>query len=306
MRLGVPEFERLFGIARGILPPECLALIDRYDFTYRELTSEERDAVLSETIRRIDAGEFSRAGPTGLQRWERGWAENLDRLRLGGDALGLMPAYIRPGQPLRLWGRYVMPKEPLFEAHWYEVFQEWLFRTYFVTAPVVYEFGSGSGINLAKLAAIFPDKRYMGLDWSAAAVEIANELGRKRGWRMEGRHFNFFAPDEGLTIEDGAVVFTLGALEQTGSWWEPFLDWLLRFRPALCVHVEPIVEWYDEERTMDYFAVRFHRARDYWGGFPARLHQLAQEGRVEVVKRKRSDFGSLYLEGYSQIVWRPL
>ena len=81
---------------------------------------------------------------------------------------------------------------------------------------------------------------------------------------------------------------------------------MLRFRPALCVHVEPIVEWYDARTPFDEAARAFHKARGYWEGFPWRLHLLDQAGRIEILKQKRSGFGSLYLEGYSQIVWRPL
>ena len=33
---------------------------------------------------------------------------------------------------------------------------------------------------------------------------------------------------------------------------------------------------------------------------------VVHEGRVEILKRKRSHFGSLYLEGYSQLIWRPV
>jgi hypothetical protein len=102
------------------------------------------------------------------------------------------------------------------------------------------------------------------------------------------------------------VVLTVGALEQTGTEWGPFLDWLLAARPMRVVTIEPIVEWYDPDDPVDLAAIRFHTARNYWRGFPAKLAALEEAGRVEVLARKRSYFGSLYIEGYSQLVWRPV
>jgi hypothetical protein len=72
------------------------------------------------------------------------------------------------------------------------------------------------------------------------------------------------------------------------------------------VTIEPIVEWYDADDPIDLAAIRFHTARNYWRGFPAKLAALERDGRVEVLARKRSYFGSLYIEGYSQLIWRPV
>jgi hypothetical protein len=36
------------------------------------------------------------------------------------------------------------------------------------------------------------------------------------------------------------------------------------------------------------------------------LQKLAVDGRVEIQRVKRLYFGSLFMEGYSLIVWRPL
>lgn len=299
------DFADLFGEV-GALPASCMEMIRSGDFRHRPLDPDEREATILSVLDRIDAGEFSEAGPDRIGRWEAGWAENLATLRAGGGADALVPRYIRSGLPVRLRGRYVMPANPEFELRWYEVFLEWLFRTYITEGRPVYEFGCGSGINLARLAGMHPGGRYVGCDWATSSKEIVDELGRRNGWDMEGRIFDFFHPDASMGIEAGAVVLTIGALEQTGTMWGPFLDHLLRFRPALCVHVEPVVEWYGAPSLEDYAARRFHRARRYWEGFPAALAGLADAGRAEIVRMRRSWFGSLLIEGYSQIVWRPL
>ena len=304
--LDAAEFAGMVGRPPERLPAECHALLEHYDFAYRLATPTECDRAVSLVLGRIAAHDFSEAGPEGLGRWERGWGENLARFQAAdSDLSALMPAYIRPQWTVRLHGQFVVVRDPSFEAHWYEVFQGWLFREFFANAPIVYEFGCGSGINLAKLASIYPEKRYVGLDWAEASRAIVDSMSLRYDWNMEGRLFDFFHPDETLEIEAGAVVFTLGALEQTGQEYGAFLDYLLRFKPALCVHIEPVVEWYGTT-VEDYTAIRFHNERRYWTGFVDRLLALAVQGRVEIIKMKRAGFGSLYIEGYSQIIWRPL
>ena len=304
--LGLEDFANLFGTTADALPAPCRALVAAHDFGYRVLDDAEHAALLARVNARVDAGEFSVAGREGKGRWERGWGENLAAFRAEDDVEALVPRYIRDGQPLRLFRRFVVPTDPRFERRWYAVFRRWLFATRFADVGAVWEFGCGSAHNLAELATLFPGLPLVGLDWSVAACDLVNELARRRGWRAEGRLFDFFAPDESLVLPPYAAVLTVGALEQTGRDWGPFLDWLLRRRPRRVVHVEPILEWYDADDPVDLAAIRFHRARRYWSGFPERLRALAAAGRVEILRTKRAYFGSLYLEGYSQLEWRPL
>jgi SAM-dependent methyltransferase len=301
------DFSRLFGTSVDQLPNECRALIDRHDFRYRVLEGPERDAVLVDVLRRIESDQFSLAGKEGKPRWEKGWAENLESfLENGRDLSALIPKYIRLNQPLRLEQNYILPSDARFELNWYEVFRLWLFKAYLGGVENVYEFGCGSGFNLAVMASLFPDKSYVGLDWAGASRDIVNELAKSFGWKMKGLLFDFFAPDEKLTIPPKSAVVTIGALEQTGRDTGLFLDYLQKSSAEICIHIEPVLEWYEESNLVDLAAIRFHKKRRYWEGFPARLSELEKDGKVQILKMKRAHFGSLYLEGYSQIIWRPV
>ena len=305
-QLSLEDFAQLFGSTSGDIPDDCRALIAQHDFRYRQLEGGERDRVLLDVLKRVDSGQFSVAGKEGKARWEKGWSENLASfVQRGHDLSGLIPKYIRENQPLRLKQHYIMPSDPAFERHWYEVFRLWLFRSYLKDVDTVYEFGCGSGFNLAVLAQLYPHKTFFGLDWATASRDIVNELARTYGWNMHGLLFDFFAPDGQVKIADNSAILTIGALEQTGRDYEPFLQYLLSASPALCIHVEPIVEWYDANNLIDYAAIKFHQSRQYWQGFPQRLRELENAGTVEILKAKRAYFGSLHIEGYSQLIWRP-
>ena len=112
-------------------------------------------------------------------------------------------------------------------------------------------------------------------------------------------------PDDSFKIASNSAIFTIGAIEQLASNFEAFLQFLLKNRPLLCVHVEPTIELYDKDNLVDYLAIKFHKKRGYTENFLTRLKKLEKEGEIEILKVKRLFFGSLYMEGYSLFIWRP-
>jgi len=303
----VEDFADLFGTSIEDIPRDLQAEIGRRDFRYVVLEGEERDQTIVDVLKTIDSGQLSLAGPEGKGRWNKGWGENLDAFIASGfDLKALVPKYIRPRQPVRLKGGYALPVNPAFELDWYEVFRPWFLQTYLGGFEHVFEFASGSGFNLAALAQIDPGRHYVGLDWAAPSAEIVNRMGTHFGWNMQGRIFDFFNPDQSLDVPANSAFVTIGGLEQTGTNWGAFFDFIRAKRPACVLHIEPISEWYDDTKLFDYTALRFHHARNYGVGYVDWVEDLASRGEAEIIKRKRSDFGSLFLEGYSQLIWRPL
>jgi len=106
-------------------------------------------------------------------------------------------------------------------------------------------------------------------------------------------------------LETG-VVFTNHALEQLGENWRPFLNLLLREKPSLVVHVEPIEEFYDITNLFDMTALIYHRKRNYLRNFFSHLQQLEQEKKIIIHTQQRMYFGSEEHEAYTIIVWEPL
>jgi hypothetical protein len=261
----------------------------------RDLSPDETQVVIAYIRQRIP--KLPKVGD--LSRWEKGWSENLKDFRGSGDVADLRPKYIRPNQPIRYNGRFVEPAADDAEMLWYEDFRASLAKQWLINRPEVWEFGSGSGHNLAYLKTVMPEARLVGLDWSWAAVEIADEIG-------EGRRFDFYNPVI-PDFHDRAVILTVGALEQTGlRKWVPFMEDLLLARPSLCVHVEPIVEWYDPGNPVDATAIAVHEAKGFWVGFWDWLRARRREGKIRIREARRTGFGSLMVEGYSVIVWEPV
>ena len=302
------DFADIFGTTVDLLPEACTKLIAENNWRYRVLEGADRDGVVLDLLSRIENRRLTFVENEDKSRWEKGWGENLEAFKPSGGQLdALLPKYMRPGLPVRLYGEFVQPEDPNFESNWYTVYRTWFVGRYLAGFPHIFEFGSGSGFNVAYLAQQFPEARIVGLDWAMPSVEIVEALRTVHGLNTVGRQFDFFHPDASLDIPEGSAIFTVGALEQTGTQWGAFLDFILSKKPKCCFHIEPIHEWYDPQNSLvDYTAWKAHEVRNFWRGFPPRIIELEKAGRARILKTKRINFGSLVIEGYSQLIWQPL
>lgn len=282
-------------------------MIKRGNWAYAPFSKMERDQLILDFLRRIRDRQFSFVTEGDKARWIEGWGENLQGFQLSaGNLDALLPRYIRPNMPVRLFGDFVKTEDPYFEKNWYAVFSEWLFLTFFKEFDHILEFGCGSGFNVARLAELYPHATIHGFDWAEPSVEIVESLRKVKGLNTVGQLFDFFAPDYSVDIPPNSAVLTIGALEQTGYNNSKFLEFLIAKRPALVVHVEPTYDWYDQNSLIDHLAITAHELRNFWRGYHDRLIALREQGAIEILKTKRAYFGSLVLEGYSQTIWRPI
>lgn len=305
--LTVEDFARLFGVSPAEFEPDCRRAIEEADFRHRPLDPVERDETVADVQRRIDSGDLATAGRGGFNRWEEGWKENLESFKESHfDPKALVPKYVRPNQPLRLEGHYVQSPNQYFELDVYTVLRLWLFGRYVGDVNHVYEFACGPGYNLHLLASKYPGKGLTGLDWAPSAVELVNLIGEKHGMSIVGQRFDMFRPDHDFRLAPGSLALTCGGLEQLGEDFRPFIDYLIAQSPARITHIEPIYELYREEDLLDSLAMRFHRARKYLLGLLPYLHECENAGQIEIERIHRLRFGSLFHDGWSMIVYRPM
>ena len=273
---------------------------------YRSLEGAEAAAIQERTRDILDDDGLTTAGPDALGRWQRGWGEILQRVRQGGvSETTLAPQYFRH-DVLRLEGRYIRAVNTDFEPRLYAAMRAVLFQDLFAGLAQVVEFGCGTGQNLYQLHRLLPGLRLTGADWAEPSQELVRLSAAAENAPMDGVRFDMASLEgrENLSIEAGAGVMTLHAMEQLGTNFEPFLDYLIQLRPALALHVEPIAELYDAANPFDAAALAYHRKRGYLAGFLPALRARAKAGRIEILKTHRSGFGSTFHEAYSIVVWR--
>ena len=302
--LAIDDFARAFGIDE--LPRDCTELVGQHDFRYEYPTPREHEKLVLETLKKLDGNQFSVVGKHRKDVWEKGWAENLrDFVASNYDPAALRPKYYGANPFLRFRQRYVRPIDASFELNFFTVLRTWLYRRYLAEVEDIYELGCGTGLNLILLAKLFPEKNLHGTDWAAASIEILEGLAKKYGWRLKGHPLDFFQPDASFKLAPGSAVLTMDALEQVGANHGGLLEYLLSQKPAVCIHVEPVVELYEDDNLLDYLAIRYHRQRGYLDNYLSALRELEAKQRIEILLTRRTYFGGFYNESYSIVVWKP-
>lgn len=303
--LGADDLRAWLDLGGGEEFADLLQRFEAAHLSYRELDFDRHNAAVLQVLLELDRDQFARSGPQRQNVWEMAWEERLEAFARSGDLSQLTPVYFSANSLIRLRGRFIQPARASFQQEFSALYREGLFRKYFQAVEHVFEFGAGSGYNLIQLHQLFPHLSLHGLDWSEAAVQLIENLGRA-GRPLSGRRFDFFAPDPSLELPPGSTVLTMCALEQIGSSFEPFLAFLMSRRPALVVHMEPLLELYRGDDLLDYLGQRYHLQRNYLQGYLPEIQQLAKQGRVEILHIQKVPFGNHYHDGYSTLVWRPI
>ena len=80
--LDTAGFAELWGIDAGIINDATKSLIQRYDFSYREIVGEERDKLILEVLKRIDRDQQVIGAEERKEVWHKGWDANLQEFLL--------------------------------------------------------------------------------------------------------------------------------------------------------------------------------------------------------------------------------
>jgi hypothetical protein len=305
--LSKADFAKMFGLTtESDLPKSCLQEISNQNFKYKTLSFKESSQLVSDILAILESEHLSIVGSHRKPIWEKGWSENLEDFKLANfNIKQLNPKYFKRSPFVRLNNEFVKPYDNDFEINFFTILRHWIYQKFLYDADSIYEFGCGTGLNLALLARIYPTKQLHGLDWTVASQEILERLATKFGWKITGHSFDLFNPDYSFDLGKNSAIMTSTALEQLGDKFEPFIEYLLEKSPQICLHVEPIVELYDDNMLLDKLAIRYHNKRGYLHGFLPKLREFEQQKRLDIVFLKRVNFGNHLHDGYSIIVWRP-
>lgn len=280
--------------------------IESLDFLARKISEEEKDEILLKIIKTLFDPEVIKAGKHRQEQWEKGWGENLEAYTKDSNE-SIIPRYFGKYGIVRWKQQFISPVSPNFEYNMLAAVQYWLFDKYLREADSIYEFGCGTGHNLLRVREVNETANLYGLDWAYSSQEIIKKISLERSdSKLKAHNFDFFNPDKSFKLNEKSVIFTVAALEQIGDNSQPFIDYLLENKPEICIHIEPIAELLDPDNLVDYLSIQYFKKRNYLNEYLSKLQELEKEGRVKIHQAQRSFIGSLYIEGYSVIVWSPL
>jgi hypothetical protein len=303
--LSVKDFEDAFGEK---LSPYVEARVSKYEFQYNELSLEENEELLIKIVETLLDPDVVRAGEHRLDQWESGWGENLDLiLRNPQDIEQIIPKYFNKYGAIRCCGRFIRPISEKFEYHSLAIILDWLFDKYFRDTNAIYEFGCGTGYNLLRAREVNSNASLWGMDWAKSSQMIIEQLADIGvDHDIQGHCFDYFKPDKSFRLKPDSIIYTVASLEQVGTRFDKFLEYIIDNKPKLCVHIEPVSELLDRSKFIDYLSIEYFKKRNYLQGFMDGLLKLEVEGKIMTHRAQRTRIGSLFIDGYSVIVWSTL
>jgi hypothetical protein len=259
---------------------------------YKLIGKKEEESVIIHILETLLDNSVPFSGAHRHKQWEKGWGENL-------ETGNMLPKYFGKYPVQRLNGKFVKGKGKNYEVDMLYTLVDKLAKKYLSKAKDVYEFGCGTGHNLWRIKEINPKAKLHGFDWAKSSNKIVTSMG------FDGQNFDYFKPSN-IKLEKDAAVYTVASLEQVGDKFKPFVSYLLKNKPSVVVHIEPMPELLDSTKLIDYLSIKYMHKRKYLRGFPDYLEELEKKGKIKILEKRRSGIGSLFIDGYSIIVWKPI
>jgi SAM-dependent methyltransferase len=298
----IKDFEEAFGEK---LSPFVKTKIEQCFFEYNSLTAREHTDLLFE-IRQVLDQDLKKVGAHRVQEWNSGWSENKEEVSNTKKFESLIPKYFGKYRYVRWRQELIKPLRATFEYDMVKILQYWLFEKHFSDSNAVYEFGCGTGHNLFRVEEVNPKAKIYGLDWVKSSQETIKLINKNFDKKFQAKQFDFFNVDKKYSLEKRASVYTFAALEQSGKDYKGFIEYLIKQEPSVCLHVEPIAELLNPQYSiLDSLSVEYFQRRNYLNGFLNFLKALESDGIIEIIDSRRSQIGSLFVDGYSVVAWRP-
>ncbi len=304
-KITVKAFCRLFRCRQSDVPNGFQERTATITTNYGTAIKTDIERYVLKILEKINSFFIRRNRKENLAAWEKGWNENLEDFQKDLSEEHLKPKYFSPGRFFRYNKTIIIPENPNLEYDLFAVVRYFLFNKYFENYDTLYELGCGSCQNILMLSGLFPDKKYVGLDWSNASRKIASLVAKKNNVNVKGYVFDMLNPTNDLKIEKGSLIYSIHALEQLGKNHGRLISFILDQKPALVIHYEPIAEFYDRRNLYDYLALMYSTKRDYLSGYLTALRELDKNGMIKIIEEYRPYIGGVYHES-SLIVWKPL
>lgn len=272
---------------------------------YRSASKFEILEYVSRMLEFIDDPKLQRNKVENLTAWNNGWQENLDLIKTQGfSEFTTKPKYFRKHKFLRFKNDLIIPSNSNLEYDLFRIIKETIFQEFLLPFNEIHELGCGSGGNLWTLAKLFPHKSLIGYDWAEPSVKIASLMGKclKRG--IIGKRIDFLDNNLSFEFSQSSAVVSIHAIEQIGKSHTNLLEAILKAKPSIVVHFEPILEFYDSYQCLDNLALKYSKRRNYLEDFFSSLKSYEKKGVLKIKHAQRPRIGGVWHES-SLVVWEP-
>ena len=285
--------------------------INKLKFKYRYLNNLETNKIYNK-INDILIQDIVKSGSKRKDIWEQGWGENFIDFKKNLKTSDLIPKYYRRGRKvMRFNGRYIIPKNKLFEYNLSKLICKYISIKYFKNIKNIYEFGCGPSHNLLNIAISCKNsKNFFGYDWAKSSQKILKlfekykkRLGISRH-NFDSKKIDMFKKIKYLKIKESSACLTYGSMEQLGSNFKNFYNFIYKSPLDLIINIEPIDNLY-KNNVFDQYAYKYHRKRGYLKNYFNFLKKKEKEQKVKILKVQKF-IGSEMDDGWTIIIWKRM
>jgi hypothetical protein len=169
-------------------------------------------------------------------------------------------------------------------------------------ARIVVELGCGYGNNLSVLSNAFPNRQWLGGEYSNNAVELAARLFKNHK-EIAVLPFNWYDSNWSILedLPEKALVFTRHTIEQLPQ-AKTVIPTLLKYKNKIkeVVHLEPVNEFCDQHTTLGMMRKAYTVMNDY----NTDLFTILKNAKVQILKTDTDIFGGNPLNPTSLIHWK--
>ena len=283
--------------------------IKRLNFKYRELNFKEKKLVFKKIDHFLKLKPI-KSGPKRKRIWQKGWSETLSNFKDNPKLENLIPHYYKRGKRIiRFQGKFIVPEDQKFEYKFTKIILKYLSKKYFENFDNIYEFGCGPSQNILYLAKINKkSKNFYGYDWVNKSQKILKLIEKnKTNLKVKRHKFNakkidMFSKIKKLNIKNSSVCFTFVSMEQLGSKFKNFYNFLLQNNFDLVINIEPINELYGPNE-FDKQALKYHIKRGYLKNYLTFLRGQENKDKIKLLKVQKV-IGGETDDCWTLLVWK--
>jgi hypothetical protein len=285
---------------------EFVSRFNSQNFNFENLAPKEHEEAVSEIERTLER-ELVVSGSHRKKSWEAGWGQNLIEFAESKNLAAIAPKYFGKYPLIRWKQQFIKPESALMESGLLALLIQSMVETYSNELKNLYEFGCGTGNNLVKIREFNKNLELYGLDWVESSQKIVDLIAKEtEDNKLHSAKFDYFNPDETFKIKEDSIVLTVASLEQTGTQFTHFIEYLILQKPKVVIHIEPLWEPLDKTNKLDSLSITYFNKRNYLNGLYLHIEKLNKQGRIEIDRYFRSFVGSFFVDGYSVLIWRPV
>lgn len=151
------------------------------------------------------------------------------------------------------------------------MFWDYIYKTisqyiepYISENKTIVELGAGWGRNLFRFFSDGIADRIVGAEFTQEGVTAGRKIAEK--YKVPGAfyHFDYNNPNKEILPElKDAVVFTHNSIEQIPRLKSAFIEFLIKAKPAVVIHFEPVYEYRTENTLLHLLWKRYTELNDY-------------------------------------------